>query len=356
MTKSSRDQPLQLLRDAARDETVRRAAVATAAAVGAGAAAKVTLDLRSAAHAPETDREFALHPGESLAPGLRRVARGQIDTAVELLTPRDGELSDDAVHDSRKALKRLRALARLLRGELGPQRYRAENDALRDTGRRLSGARDAEVLVDTLEDVIGKELDGHATAGLAALRVELIVGRQIAREQLLRDAGTTDAAAEELSAVRGRAAHWTRPEADFDAVAPGLGRIYGQGRRRLRRARTQPTAENLHDWRKRVKDLRHAAEVLAPANPDRMRKIARRADRLGETLGVEHDLAVLGQLVAHRRDLFADRTEHEQLAHAIERRRARLRRSAFKRGRRLYDRKPQRFVKRIARDWRATQA
>jgi CHAD domain-containing protein len=355
MTRSSRDKPLDRLRDAARDEAVRRAAVATAAAVGAGAAAKVTLDLRSAAHAPETDREYALHPGEELAPGLRRVARGQIDTAIELLTPRDGTLGDDAVHDARKALKRLRALARLLRGELGTERYRVENDALRDTGRRLSGARDAEVLVDTLQDVIDDELDGAATAGVAALRAELVVERQIARERLLGDAGTAEAAVDALRAVRGRAAHWMRPEAGFDAVAPGLDRIYRQGRRRGRRAQSRPTAESLHDWRKRVKDLRHAAEVLAPANPKRMRKLAKRADRLGETLGAEHDLAVLGGLVSRRRGLFADRAEHDQLARAIERRRTRLRHSALKRGSRLYDRKPRRFVKRIARDWRAAQ-
>ena len=356
MSKPARDHPLNLIRSATQDPTVRRAAAATAA-VGAGAAAaKVTLDLRSAAHAPEVDREFALHPGEDLAPGLRRVARGQIDNAMELLSPQRGALSAEAVHESRKSLKRLRALARLLRGELGPVRYGVENTTLRDAGRRLAGARDAEVMVNTLDDLIDRELDGEVTTGVATLRAELLVERRIAQEKLRDGSGPAEAASEELRGVRGRAAHWIRPQAGFDAVAPGLDRIYRQGRRRMRRARAEPTPEHLHDWRKRVKDLRHTAEVLAPANPKRMRKLAKRADRLGEMLGAEHDLSVLGELVERRAEVFSDDRDRARLTRAIERRRSRLRRRALARGKKLYRREPGRFVNRIARDWRAAAA
>ena len=355
MSRSSSDSPLDQLRDAARDRTVRRAVLATAA-VGAGAAAaKAGLDLRSAAHAPEPDREFALHPGEPLAPGLRRVARGQIDRAVEMLVPVEGKLSEDAVHEARKALKRLRALTRLLRDELGPARYKRENEALRDAGRRLAGARDAEVMVETLQVVIDEDLGGRVGTGVAALRAELLVERQIAQDNLLGDAGTIGTAADEIRDVRARAAHWVRPEAGFDAIAPGLDRIYRQGRRRGRRAAADPTTETLHEWRKRVKDLRHAAEILAPADPNRMRKLARQADRLAETLGSEHDFAVLAELVAQRRDNFIDRGEHKRLTRAIARRRTKLRRSAVERGRKLYAAKPKRVVKKIGRDWRAGQ-
>ena len=359
MSNQPHESPVDLFkdaaRDAARDPGVRRAAAA--AAVGAGAAAaKVTLDLRSAAHAPERDREFALHPGEPLAPGLRRVARGQIDTVVELLTPANGALSDHAVHEARKALKRLRAMTRMLRDELGPRRYERENAALRDAGQRLAGARDAEVMVDTLERVIEEDLRGPISPGLAALRGELIVDRQIAEERLLNDAGTVHQAADDVRAVRGRAARWVSADAGFGAVAPSLERLYRQGRRRMRQALSAPTMENLHEWRKRVKDLRHAAEILGPSGSKRLRKVARRADRLGELLGEDHDLAVLGDLVAARGELFARPSDHERLLRAIERRRARLKRSALKRGRRLYGVKPRSFAAGVARDWRGRPA
>ena len=78
----------------------------------------------------------------------------------------------------------------------------------------------------------------------------------------------------------------------------------------------------MHAWRKRVKDLRYAAEVLdvarargagrarhpkqakggaAGSAAGRLRTLARRADALGELLGEEHDLAVLAERSAGRR-------------------------------------------------------
>lgn len=355
MGKSSRDIPLDLIRDAARDPGVRRAAAATAAAVGAGAAAaKITRDRRDG-RGRVRDREFALHPGEGITPGLTRIARGQIDDVVEQLTPQDGALSEDAVHEARKSLKRLRAMARLLRGELGPDRYERENAALRDAGQRLSGARDAEVLLDTLQDVIAADLGGEAGPGVAALRAELLAERQSAEQGVLSDPEIAAGATRDVRAVRRRVAHWVHPDADFEAVAPGLGRIYRQGRQRYRGARGDPRPENLHEWRKRVKDLRHAAEILVPADPKRMRKLARRADRLGETLGSEHDLWLLDERVRARGELFDQLAERDALLRAIRRRRRRLTRSAFAQAQKLYADKPTAFVKRIARDWRAAR-
>ena len=83
------------------------------------------------------------------------MALGQLDLAIELLsTARNGGPDEDAVHETRKALKRLRALVRLLEPELGAQAFARENAALRDAGRRLAGARDAEVMVGTLDALI----------------------------------------------------------------------------------------------------------------------------------------------------------------------------------------------------------
>ena len=67
------------------------------------------------------------------------------------------------VHETRKALKRLRALLVLLRPELGAKRYARENAALRDCGRRLAGARDAEVMLGTLDSLVRRD-PSHFTA------------------------------------------------------------------------------------------------------------------------------------------------------------------------------------------------
>jgi hypothetical protein len=44
-----------------------------------------------------------------------------------------------------------------------------------------------------------------------------------------------------------------------------LRRIYRRGRKAMQHAQADPTNENLHEWRKRVKDLWHAEQILRPA-------------------------------------------------------------------------------------------
>jgi CHAD domain-containing protein len=301
-------------------------------------------------------RGFALKRGEPLPAGLRRIAQGQFDLTIELLVPAHGGLSEEAVHETRKALKRLRALARLLRDELGPEVYARENETLRDAMRRLAGARDAEVMVATLDALCaqhGRELAGY---DLRALRDELDADRAAAVAQTAADAGTAEEVRAALRAARARVAHWKFKHDDFTAVAPGLERIYRQGRRHYRTARAEATSEHLHEWRKYVKYLRHAAEILVPAEPKLLKSVAARADHLGEALGDEHDLAVLAEIVAARGTALVGRRSSVELLALIELRRARLRRQALQMGKRLYTQKPAAFVRPIARGWRRRAA
>ncbi len=296
-------------------------------------------------------REFALYGGEPLAQGLRRVVLEQVDGAIALLQPQADGLSEHAVHESRKALKRLRALARLLRDELGPERYATENAALRDAGRRLARARDAEVLAATLEKIMQRNERHVSHDTFALLASHLRSERRLAESHLLGDASAIGEVTGELQAVRTRATDWLPADAGFDAVSSGLRRVYRQGCERYQSARREPSIEHLHDWRKRVKDLRHAAEVLEPAHPKRMSRLARRADRLGETLGDDHDLAMLERLTHDHPELFASRKERKLLRRLVRERRERLQARAVRIGKRLYRRSADAFTMRVARDW-----
>jgi CHAD domain-containing protein len=121
----------------------------------------------------------------------------------------------------------------------------------------------------------------------------------------------------------------------------------------MRGARRREDFESMHAWRKRVKALRYAAETLdrggewrKTKSGRRVRRVARRADRLGEVLGEEHDLALLARAVRKRKELFAgERKRRKRLLKAIGRRRKRLRARALREGERLYGRKPKAFVR-----------
>src|SRR6185295_307352 len=99
------------------------------------------------------------------------------DKAVERLA--DAQEAEDpttVVHGVRKDLKKLRSELRLLRHELGDDLYRAENSNYREAGRLLSHSRDAEVKVETLEDICvrcgGTLPRGAADEWIEALREE----------------------------------------------------------------------------------------------------------------------------------------------------------------------------------------
>jgi CHAD domain-containing protein len=297
-------------------------------------------------------RRFAQLPGEPLPEALRRIALGQLDLAIELLggeSTGGGTLDKEAIHDIRKALKRLRALVRLLRTELGEQQYKREHAILRDAAQRLAGARDAEVMVGTLDALLQRhprELGRRRQ--LLELRKRLVAERIAAERATLGDRATRGEVLRELSGLRERARQWDLPERPGIAlVERDLRRIYRDGRKRKRRvARGKGGATRAtHAWRKRVKDLRYAAEILG------QRPLAPRADKLAELLGEEHDLAVLaGLLPQPGRAPFKGkrgRRARKALLARIARRRRHLRKRALHEGDRLYRRKPKRFARRV---------
>jgi CHAD domain-containing protein len=367
------------------------ATIAATVAVGVGVAlAKSERDRRWARAQRSRGRQFALLPGERLADGLRRMALGQLDLAIELLVgngapmpPSGGNgapmAPEQAVHETRKALKRLRALIRLLEGELGEQTCAREDAILRDAGRRLARARDAEVAVSTLDDLLRRHPGKLAhRRGVARLRARLVAERDRATDATLGDRAMRADVLADLRALRGRVAEWKLSDRDgIQAVEPALKRLYRQGRRRRRRAAggKGDRARAMHEWRKRVKDLRYAAEILDRHDPaDRtgsargkrarrrrgqarrrrdqayIHRLARLADELGELLGEEHDLVLLAARVRADAEGGGAGTRgrtRKILLKLIARRRKRLRGQALREGKRLYGRRPTKFVGRV---------
>jgi CHAD domain-containing protein len=293
---------------------------------------------------------YRLRKNEDAADGVRRIARAQLDLAGESLeagTAPGGDL-DAAVHDARKALKRLRALVRLSRDALGDEAYRRENAIFRDAGRRLSDTRDAAVLVQTLDDLTERYRDEVPSGAFAGLRDALATEAAAASAQLADDSEAVEKVHGALDAARRRVAAWPLEEnGDLELLEPGFERIYRRGRRALKAARRDPGTEELHELRKRAKDLWHAAQILRPAAPKAMKKVARRAHAVSDLAGDDHDLAVL-RAAARERHATLAAGELALLEGLVARRRRRLQRRALARGRRLYARRPRSLARLVA--------
>lgn len=93
--------------------------------------------------------------------------------------------------------------------------------------------------------------------------------------------------------MRLRADDWKLRKGGWKALDAGLLRSYERGRRGLDCARESEEAADLHQWRKRVKDLWYHERLLAPVCGRVVQGHAKELDRIAELLGDDHDLAVL---------------------------------------------------------------
>jgi CHAD domain-containing protein len=281
---------------------------------------------------------YRLEFAESAGAAARRCAIERVEDAIAQLDLGSADDREGAVHEARKDIKKTRALLRLYRGDLGDGTYRYENRELRDAGRALSGIRDADVLAETIGGLAERYAGQLPAACFDALREQLgaddVPGSSV--EQ------SVDVARARLAGVLGRVDDWPLGRSGWSAVGQGLRRSYARGRREFERAGDDPSDERLHEWRKRVKDLRYQQQLLRDAWPQVIGAQAKSAKALAELLGDDHDLALL-----------AERVELDEVGALIARRRAELQAEAFRLGRRLYAESPKRFGARIGRYLRA---
>lgn len=305
-------------------------------------------------------RKPALRLDETLPSSMQQIVLGQHRRIVKGLDPRH-EDSDAGVHSARKAMKRIRALMRMVRDEVGHAAYRSENVVLRDTARLLAPVRDSYVMLETLDGLREAYREQLAPGAFATTQRHLFTRYRSARQEVLGDDALMTHVRVTLGAARTRLSRWdaSAEEApasrlaargmrdDFDVIAPGIRRVYRRGLRGMERAYDEGTPEAFHEWRKRAKYLRYQLEALQPVWPEVIGAHARALDELGELLGNEHDLAVLFDVVRDDEAATADERERTVLLALLYRSRIELQWSARPLAKALYAEQPDQFVSRL---------
>jgi len=294
---------------------------------------------------------YKLKKNESANAGIRRIAREEIDEALELFEKK-GSDPEETVHELRKHFKKIRAVARLVRDELGAEAYERDNASVRELGQRLASVRDSTVRVSALErlrSTYEKEFPAEETSPIQ----KRLASRHHAALGRLRRGTTLATIGRELEALRRRVRAWPLHQEGFSCLEAGLRRGYRQGMKGAAEAYASRTDEAFHEWRKRAKDLRYHVELLGPIWPETMKDLEKILHTLTDHLGDDHDFADLRSTLTTSTKLTEGAKGVTTVIELIDRRRSELQGAARPLGARIYSEKPRAFSRRIESYWEA---
>jgi CHAD domain-containing protein len=279
---------------------------------------------------------------ETISHGLRRVALAAAEEAIENLAQ---PTADDAIHETRKRLKELRALMRLASAAM-PDKGRAPRAALRDAGHRLADARDRQALVESF-DALGKHFaDRWGPRRFQKIRKTLVQRASVVQEP---DLEAVDEVRTTIRIARRAVTGWAEQLDTFTSIEGSLRRSYASARRQMRRAGHDHTPEALHEWRKRVKEHWVHAQAIEDIWPAIMKPYEQSLHDLSRKLGDHHDLAMLRGIeppIASPRVLRQFRGDVSQRMDELEAEAERL-------GMLIFEEKPQAWIRRIRGYWTA---
>lgn len=293
--------------------------------------------------------KFRILSNELPGDAVRRIIDEQIQRGIEEITNPNAELVDQ-VHNLRKRIKKIRAVLRVARSELGDS-YTQENDWFKKTARSLSDIRDAHALIETW-DRVDTFRQGYLTR-----RQWEAVRRHLGRKQrsALRDLSPIGHRIEqlkgELEEHRSVVKNLQMDFFDDEFPRSGIRRTYARGRKAMQEAYEVQTQASFHEWRKRVKYHWYHLRLLTDLWPGLLKGWRKVAGHLADILGDEHDLTVLQTAFEKDGSLAGSDATYVQVIQLVQNRQEILRKGALPLGKRLFAEKPKCLNARLSAYW-----
>ena len=284
---------------------------------------------------------FEFKPSEPSGDALQRVAEKELENALTLLRATNEPL-DERVHETRKHLKKLRALFALGEGSLGGTKLSRYAKTLRRAALALAELRSRAALSEcftNLERVFRDELEASSVERARALLDDHEATGENARFDGL---GAAEALLVELER---RLKEAPFEGSSWGALEPGFRHTYSRARKAYAEAMKRPGAETLHAFRTPAKRHSYQVQLLAALWPGLLDAHREELARLGDLLGDHHDLALLGPELEERG---LEREHLRALERLIERRSRDLEERIFALGARLFAERPKAITRRFA--------
>jgi CHAD domain-containing protein len=285
---------------------------------------------------------YQLRHDETPGNGLRRICRKQIELAIAIAAG-EKQAKDTPVHETRKHLKKARAALWLVRKEIGRGLFRQQDHCLRDIGRLISETRDAEVRLQTVQQLQGitrrqRRLTYQKLEEMLALELENFVAAFAEWHRL---------AIPMLKTALAGIENWPVDQFSYKQLRRAVEAAYKRGRKALALAKKSPSTESFHVFRNEAKQLWYHLRILRLINPVVLNNLIEELNSLGELLGRAHDLGFLGERLRQENGRSDWQREAQQLLTVIEASQSDLQRGATELGERFYTEPPRDFGARI---------
>ena len=294
---------------------------------------------------------YRLRPQEAVTQGLRRLAKKELRAARDELR-RATPPRDEAIHEARKSVKKVRAILELIEVD-GGRAAAGCSKRLRTVNRTLSGLRDADAMVNVLTTLRGKNahvLDEHT---FARIRRRLLSHKQAAIEAAERE-GAWKKVDRELRSLRRDTKRWRPSHRRFGAFARSIRLSHRRGRKTMVLARKSQRAADFHAWRKRMKALWYELRLVERAGRAVRQNVAV-LHRAETWLGEDHNLEVLCTELSKDVSVCGGAVDFDRLRLAADRYQCQLREKAVAATKRIYGRKSGVYVRGIKRAWQTWQ-
>jgi len=293
-------------------------------------------------------KQFEIRKRETFEQGIYRLLESlNTDTARLLIAGSRVHLS---IHEARKNIKKLRAVLRLIRHEIGIEKYQELNIFYRETGQKIALLRDDTSMVELLENF--KE-------NIKSPELQKVIQKSIRlakkkREKEFADFYKNKKGAQLNKSLSGKMAALKQANISGNPeifIMQSVGKVHRDTIKRMKQAEKEGSNEAYHNWRKQVKYLMFQMMILKNAWPKFFDAYIDELDKLQKLLGSLHDLNILNNYAVQGDLLTLDKKQKEALLNYIYPRRASLKKQVHVIGKQLFAENSVAFSKRVLGIW-----
>ncbi|WP_027002937.1 CHAD domain-containing protein [Hugenholtzia roseola] len=296
---------------------------------------------------------------EPLELGVKRVLAERLHLALQTLQLQTTQDKHKAVHESRKRIKEMRGILRLIAKEVEKKEWKTLQKHLRQAAHILAPLRDADSQMDTF-----RKVEVFFAASNQSQTIRPFLNKAYKKIKQHRKELTAQSfqnpqtdilkqAHQKLALLQEKFHQITFSKHSADIFFPNLETIYGQAQKHLRKALEEDSSYQWHEFRKYVKYLWYQVQVLEQGWTNLLRPLGEELKTVASLLGEEHDLYLLIQNLEQIKTQLpsegAETIQHLQnkiLLHQIE-----LRQKAAFLGKRLFAEKSKAFAARLVLYW-----